>query len=96
MPPSGFVAVETATLASVAESLLARFQSEVSEGKHTSREVGITTELATIHRALASDIPHTERGVLMFVRELYLALKAGKTAEEIERELRALESKKYE
>ena len=94
MPPSGFVSIETATLESVARSLLCRFEEEVKSGLHASREEGITHELGiiTMHQGAASDV---ERGVLSFAEGIYLALKAGKTVDEIACDLRALESKKY-
>lgn len=94
MPPSGFVTVEASTLASVARSLITRFEAEVESGVHASRDAGIVHELWTIlhHMGGASDV---ERGVLSFAEGLYLALKAGRTLEEILSELRTLENKQY-
>jgi hypothetical protein len=95
MPPSGFESVEVQGIATSTHSLLSRFMFEVESGKHTSLEVGIATELATIDRALADDISHAERGVLMFVRELYLELKEGGTLQQIAAEIEALSRKAY-
>lgn len=94
MPPSGFVTVETKTLAAVAKSLLTRFAGEVKSGVHTSYEVGIENELDTIATYM-SGASHVEHGVLAFVEGLYRALKEGCTLTEIEVELNALVDKQY-
>ena len=94
MPPSGFVPVETATFATVAKSLLTRFDAEVVSGVHTSREAGLEHELSTIV-AHKSEAPPLEHGVLSFAEGLYLALKEGQTLEQIEAELHALGDKQY-
>lgn len=90
MPPSGYVTVEVATLASVAKSLLRRFGEEVAAGLHVTREIGIENELTTIARAKAT-APPAQLGVLLFTEQLYLALKARQTELEICTDIAQLE-----
>lgn len=97
MPPSGFVRSEVLSLSAFAESLLSRFADEVKQGKHVTVKAGIQHELEVINRELGKNkLSHSERGVLEFVKALYLKLDSGGTLEEIEIELGALATKSYE
>jgi hypothetical protein len=95
MPPSGFIRIENKILSTFAESILLRFEQEVVDGKFISVEEGINHELKIIDSQLNSDILHTERGVLEFVKGLYMRLKEGCEIEDIANEIELLAHKQY-
>jgi len=95
MPPSGFEKVETRILGTFSENILSRFFQEVEEGKFKSVDEGITSELGIIERHLSLDISHAERGILEFVKQLYLDLQKGESLEQIIDKINALSKKHY-
>lgn len=93
MPPSGFIKKETANLASFAESLLGRFEKEVSEGIHENVEQGIKKELLIIEDHLQKT-NYVERGVLLLCKNIYLAYQET-SSQEISETIRRLKDKDY-
>ena len=93
MPPSGFIKKETENIVSFAESLLHRFDEEVSQGIHKSVQEGIEKELAVIETHLQK-ANFVERGVLLLCKNMYLEYQKT-SKEKIINDIKVLTQKKY-